>query len=194
MTRKKNIKFQTIKVNYPNKLYAGALWMKRDRFVPFFLYSMQKDFSSLKKYAIEAIEKIREMSGEKSRVIDTMLVIPVSFVKNYPLKKNMWDSPKVELQYDFRFVEYINAINKPDFYNMMVTPMFVKSKKGKIFGYNAAFTFLKTNEEAVDSLTQMSDLYVNPEAKNAGIYSIEQVYGYDLENDEVVSKENSFIN
>ena len=92
----------------------------------------------------------------------------------------MWsnDIPRVDIKNKNWYT--ISNLSNKEFYNLVVTPVIIKDK-GTKFTYYSAFSVLKTaTDEEIEILMRGSDMYVNPEAKNAAIYSYEDMYGLDV--------------
>jgi len=187
---RKNIKFQSIKIYYPKKLYSTALWIKyKKRLLLFFLQKSFKSLKLIKTYSKDTIDSIQKTAKGKVSLLDSILVFQTSFYKHYFLTKELWDpSPYVfdKLQRNFLFID---AASKPEIYYLLVTPIIKEGKGGNSFAYTAAFPFLKSQLAGLKDLIRASDLFVSPEAKNCAIYKIDQVFGYDLIKNRVIKRD-----
>ncbi|MBN1169245.1 hypothetical protein JXA63_05135 [Candidatus Woesebacteria bacterium] len=185
------IKWQSVTVKFPKKLYLYAIWTKSESLMIYTTNVLHKSFAEMLKDAKKTVKYYQENSTNEETVISAILVMPVSFVKNYPLKKSLWREPKLRLDKFDRLLEFIKAIEKPHFYHLCVTPSFGEIKKGKkrVISFGAPFPIHKSSEKNIDDLMKASDFPVTPEAKNCAIYKFDRVYGYDLESGEIVDRE-----
>ena len=76
------VKFQSIKVNYPKKLYLLGLWATQessDDSCPIFSNKLLKSIRSLKK---ESRKYIEHSKNETTFYKDSVLVVPLKYLKN----------------------------------------------------------------------------------------------------------------
>ncbi|MBN1169153.1 hypothetical protein JXA63_04655 [Candidatus Woesebacteria bacterium] len=193
--KKDKIKWQSVKIKYPKKLYLYAVWTKNESLMPYFMSVLHKSYISMIKDAEEKIDYYAKNLEDIEYVSSAILVITLSYVKDHPLKKSFWKAdPEVKFDLFKRLLQFIYAIDKPDLYNVCVTPFFYGEKdKAPELKFGAAFAYLRSHEREIDTIMKASNFPVTPKAKNCSIYNIDEVYGYDLETGERVSKDKNNI-
>jgi hypothetical protein len=182
--------FQSVKIDYPKKLYTYAFWVvssDSDMPTPIFSPRAIKSFGSVKRSAKAAIKRSR---GLDMHYLDYILVVPLTYQKDFKLKKEMWRQNNTNIGFARRNVSLLEAFDKNKLYNVMVTPAIVEILgKGKSLEMYIAFPMFKSASNAeIEALTRGSDMYVSPEAKNAAIYTIDDMYGYNVIKNEKVKK------
>ena len=184
--------WQSIKINFPKKLYLYAVWIKGRSLIPYFTNVLHKSFSAMIKNAVKQVQYYADNVEGAEYVSRVILAMPLDYVKDYPLKKSFWEyEPQIKLDESKRLLEFIYAVDKPELYYTCATPS-VEIDKGKIteLKFGAAFPILKSREEDIDNLMRASNFPVTPEAKNCAIYRIGKVYGYDLEEGKKIKRKN----
>lgn len=195
----KRINFQSVQIDYPKKLYFAAIWIfgkeKKDKML-YFIPKLHKNLTELRKHFRILVEGFNKKSEDRI-ALDYALVIRLKFIKNSPLKKEMWTKNAYKLENLSQNLSYINMLEKKDFYNIIVTPIIPK-KGFKIEEtlFFSAFNALKSASDLeIEALMIGSDMYVPPEAKNAGIYSMEEKFGYGIiDGKKFVNKEKTSVN
>lgn len=187
----KEVKYQSIHISYPPRMYAIALWLTKGGLRPLFFYKVFTNFNNVKEYSKEAIETIRNEGSDEKLVLDTVIVLEMKYLKDYPLKKIHWQSIDIKLGMNEREQLLLQVVDKPPLFNIVITPAWKSSRSKKIKAtFSAGFAYLKSQEDQIDNLMRSSTLSVNPEAENAGIYSINKIFGYDHLGMKVIANNN----
>ncbi len=176
--------FQSKDVNYPEKLYLAATWMRRDDEQLIFythneayitpdqaLDTSKKFYKSLKRGKIDALPYI--------------MLVTMNLSGSYPLKKDFWENPSFEYKDFDRMMSFINVITNPENYKVLVTPTEVSKNV-----FTAPIAFLKTAVDLdIELFMRSSDWYVDPTAKTCALYDIEGVVGINVLTREIVQKD-----
>jgi hypothetical protein len=191
----KDVKWQSVKIDFPKKLYFYAVWIKGDSLIPFFTNVLYKDLPTLKRKAKKLVKDYQKKLEGLKTVFNTILIIPVNYEKDHPLKKSLWQGSVVEFDEGQRLQQFIQAIDKPSLYYLCITP-FIEGKESKSaeIKFGTPFPFLKSQEDEIDELMKASDFPVTPKAKNCAIYTFGKAYGYDLEIGEKIDKQDKILN
>lgn len=178
--------------NFPESAYLGVTFIK-DEDVKF-IYPMMGLYSSLKKLQFKAKRLKRDLTNKKKDPLEIygVIAIKINFNKKFPLKKEYWVSPEnSSLNKNFRMKEYLKMLEDVcQFYNIMVLPDHYDTKTKKWHFINWIPVSITTDDKKFDELSRTSDQPVDPSAKNIGIYSIEFVKGFDLEDCELIEPDN----
>lgn len=183
MPRKK-VQFGITKINYPKTLLSFAFKIMHEKRLLFtFAYRSFEDIDQVKLYAKNVIKKSKNdsWSDEDSHYVDSVLIIPLIYNRELQLKKEYWDNPTDIVNYFNRYSAYLNMLKSPEFHEILVTPAI---ENGQV-NFNSAIPFKKGSDRDIDIYMGCSDMYVSPEAKNAAIYFIDKIYGYDLNTNEI---------
>lgn len=182
----KTVKFQSEDVSYPGTLYFFAIWGNNESKFPIIHQNMFEKLDEMFTFSKTFINELRKHTSDEM-VMDYIIVIECKFESLYPLHKSMWlnhtDSPFTKLAKD---TVYYKAILNRDQYKICVTPVIEPKGDMMSASYKNAFAFLKGSEKDLDALMSASDVFVTPEAKHAAIFTIEDVYGYDLVEEKII--------
>jgi len=183
----KKIAWQSVKIDYPQTLYTYALWYENDRLFPLFMTIADEDLMEIKELAVLSLTYLNK-KPHQGRYLNTIVAVKLKFVKDYPLKKSLWQKPEYALNSFDKNMQMVHMLGQPEFYHVCVAAFIDKESGEPETDYRTAFAFYKS-EENLDPLMVSSDCPVSGEIKNAGIYSVEDIFGYDLVNDEIVKNE-----
>lgn len=169
-----------MEVNFPSKLWAIVVWLVANNGIeiPMCLSIVEKNKAQAIKNAEEAVLEIRA-KFKHSNVLDYIILVPLTFSKLHPLKKEYWEMPEIRIKEVDRSTSLIKSLVNPDFYYFLVTPTRFKDKGNRIFP-TAAFAFKREDEEMLGEMMKASDHSVCPEAKNAAVYEPSEPFSYDL--------------
>ena len=192
---KKEIKYQSVKIKYPKYLYLIVIWLIRgEKTIPFVLHEAYKDVEDGCKDG-DLLIKMLNKGKTKKAVSDVVLIVPLTYGCDIPLKKKYWESPSVDEDPWDRTLEYSRAILKPFLYETLIIPALAKHKGKYRQIFQTATVLLKdTWKDNIESFLLSSKTQVSPEAKNASIYSIEKAYSYKLSTKEILTKEEEIVN
>jgi hypothetical protein len=188
-------KWQSVEIKYPKQLYLWSLWFRNKpdgKPYPFFIDKLEKSKKHLIDLAVRVVASINSVEDGSRTALAAVLIVPLMRKKTYRLKKEMWSGDSIKIDKFYKDVDLLNQLERYDFYDLVVTPVVAGKDKKTIdkAGLYKAFTILKNADDAeIETLTKGSNMYVSPEAKNAGIYAIGKMYGYDLIKGEVVDRE-----
>lgn len=177
MPKKKAIRLCTVDVPYPMKAYVLTLLITSstgDKII-WPLMSLQKDYEDI----AESLHEFRKNATDQELGItipDLCFVLPVTFSRRYPLRREFWRKPTNPYTTAHRFSAFLHAMDKPSLYSLLVTP----SENGKDWLYMAALPFLNsTPEVSIEQFMRTSDWPVAEKAKHAAIYTFSSVIIYD---------------
>lgn len=102
-------------------------------------------------------------------IIDTAMLIPITFVKLYPLKKEYWTKGKIDETLKDRIFAFLPVLNNIQAYKLLVVPFGLVKKK---WGFVAAYPFsIFDDDKDIEKFIYGSNQKVNIKAKYAAIYS-----------------------
>lgn len=128
----------------------------------------------------EAIERIKDfeitikISKNKDtkkikEIIDTAMLIPITFVKLYPLKKEYWTKSKIDATLKDRIFAFLPVLNNVQVYKLLVVPFGLVKRKWE---FVAAYPFsIFDDDKDIEKFIYGSTQCVNIKAKYAAIYS-----------------------
>jgi len=160
--------FQTKEVEYPPILYTCGIWLKKDDGLNFYcpLTTNRKKVEAAK--LAQAFYKNMRLEGSPNP-----FTIKLSFLKDVPLSKDLWLSneelnPEIIGRMDFLLL----ATQKPNDFNILVTPAW---KEERLLISTTTAIRKDAGAHETKAVMKQTDLYVSPEAKNAALYSIEEI-------------------
>lgn len=190
----KDIKFQSIDVPFPKKLWVTAVWLVAHdgTELPIRLTLVKKSKISAIKYGKEAVTEIRA-KYKPSNALDHITLIPLSFIKLHPLKRQYWEKGEIKLKDTDISKSFVTSLLHPASYYFLVTPTRYKNIGNKLI-LTGAFVFKKEDEDLLGELMKASSHPVNPEAKHVGIYEMGEPFYYDLAKKKEFIIEENLIN
>jgi hypothetical protein len=175
----KKVNFQSKVISYPSKLYLTGFFLyvhELNKHSIVFSFRLLPNLKAVRAYTSEILNN---QNSSECKYLDTVLVVDLILQNNFPLKKEMWEQDPPTVESHIKILNLIDVVGKKEFYNLIVTP--VISNNAKIdTDFYLAFPALKTaSDDEMVTLMKGSDMYVSPEAKNAALYSIKKMYGYN---------------
>ena len=178
--KKDNLRYQSIDVEFPKKIWVTGVWLvAKDGTEMTMCVSLVKKSKTLAiKNGKEVVSEIRK-KFKASSALDDIILVPLTFSKLYPLKKEYWQDSDIKLMELDKSLSFAKSLVSPDFYYLLITPTRYLDKGNKI-DFTAAFAFKREDEEMLPEMMKASDHPVCPEAKNAAIYEMGEAFAYDL--------------
>lgn len=180
----KRVAFQSLDIEYPPKAYTFAAWaLQNEVHYPVPMRGVYTNLDEMEKDANKVIGNLIEYPDKKSYIYDTILVLGLKYMEPVPLYRKYWMG-KTESKTTEIFTSFM--LGFPDFRKLkaLIIPIINNSKVDLSVG----MFFTNPTKAALEKYMASSDQFVSPEAKNAALYTIEDVYGYDLKTKNVVKK------
>jgi hypothetical protein len=181
---KNKIKFQSVKIKFPKKLYFGLTWVESEdgqkMLIP------HKPVFATPSGCIDFSKQVYEhFKKGKIEVYPEIVMVTLTFFREVPLKQKYWDNPSYKYKELNRLMEFLNAISSRHNYNVLITPDNTKSNL-----LTAPIPFLKTKTvDDIEVFMLNSDWHVDPTAKTCALYEIEGVVGLNIFTREIVKKD-----
>lgn len=166
---KKSISYCSRAAKFPQKAYMHYVFYstKEEIIMIYPFESIYKDMDELRHDMIDYIDMWMEEKANGIEIVDSSLIVPITFDKLYPLQKNFWDDPTLHYDAFARLKSFWNAAEKPSLYQLVVTP----SWSGKKLVFHAAIPFFVSATDAdIGRFMLTSDYPVDERAKYAAIY------------------------
>lgn len=175
MTRNKKEKCCYLTPNYPKEAFMVVLFFTSKE-IPLMIIPL----STISKNIDDAIESIynfveslknteNEDAKKISEVIDIGVLLPITFQKLFPLKKDYWTKTSKESVIDDKILAFLPVINNPHFYKLLVVP-YGHIKKHWEFCVSYPFSMFSEDLE-IEKFIYRSNQVVDIEAKYAAVYS-----------------------
>lgn len=172
---KRKVKFQSVKVKFPEKLYLITNWFKFDN-GGLWVFPHTRVYKNLKLGIKKAKIIYKDINKKEKSVLEHIMINPLTIMEKVFLKKEYWDNPNVEYDPNRRIHEFIKVYLEPQDYKVLVTPF--KAQK-KIF--TAPIPFLKSSTNSdLEIFMQTSDWVVDPFADSCAYYSIGQTQSINI--------------
>lgn len=184
MTQEKE--FCTIDPPFPMKGYCvSMLVIKSDGKKA--MYPLEHIYPTLDEVAND-IAHIKHHESQDSgiyNISEICFVIPITFSRRVPLRKEFWDNPDNNYLPDQRIRAFVHSMNKPDLFTLLVTP----SKPENDWEFLAAIPLPKSaTDSTIEQFMLHSDWPVESTAKYAALYKFEKLQVYNWEAKAVVVK------
>ena len=142
------------------------------------LETIDEQLESVCAYARDVVPKLEE--GNPDYVaMRTITVFPLVFDRNYPLRREFWESPDVDFSPSSRVNQFAKISKLPEAYDVLVTP---SGKTKRVWILRAATAFLKnTSDAAIEQFMLHSNWPVMQTAKYAAIYHLQKPIFLDWE-------------
>lgn len=174
MTKKKE-KYCYLTPNFPKEAFMVAVF-----FTSTITPLMITPLSAISENIDDVIERINEFvkelkitdnknAKEIMEVIDRGVLIPITFQKLFPLKKEHWTKAVKDPNLLDRIFAFLPAMNKPQFYKLLVVP-YGHVKKHWEFSIAYPFSIFSEDSE-IEKFIYGSEQVVDIGAKYAAIYS-----------------------
>ena len=137
------------------------------------LSTVSKDIKEAIKSIEEFAEIVKTSKNEEIKqvqeIIDTAMLIPITFVKLYPLKKEYWTKCEINKDLKERIFAFLPVLNNFPAYKLLVVPFGHVDKKWE---FDAAYPFsMFDDDEELEKFIYGSNQQVDITAKYAAIYS-----------------------
>lgn len=131
----------------------------------------------------DAVEYVRNFASEFEKgdqlssieVMDSCVIIPITFEKLYPLRAEFWKNPHVSysiLQRDSLFLKFIK---NPTMHKLLVNPSFYNSKTKTWILEPTLPLNLKVSKKVLENFMLTSDAIVDERASHCAIYNVGDV-------------------
>lgn len=120
----------------------------------------------------DMITYIQEWNREKTNalnIVDTSVIVPITLQRLYPLKREFWENPSVHYDAFDRLKGFWNAVERPNFYQLLVTPLWVNKE---LFFHAAIPFYVSSTDRDIESFMLTSDYPVDERAKFAALYTL----------------------
>ncbi|MBP9719353.1 MAG: hypothetical protein KBD46_02700, partial [Candidatus Levybacteria bacterium] len=140
---------------------------------PQLLFPLHDIYTSLDEIAKDiescAVEVAKSPSGAMS-VHDHALLLPLTFEKHYPLKKEYWENPTEKYTSDDRTRAFLRTMEEKKYQRkLLVTPNPI-GKGRNTGGFAAALPFFEKDAKMIEHFMRQSDWSVEIKAKESAIY------------------------
>lgn len=137
------------------------------------LLTISKDLKGAIESIKEFVEVITFSKSENAKqvqvVIDTAMLIPITFIKLYPLKKEYWTKGKIDKDIIDRIFAFLPVLNNLQVYKLLVLPFWHNKKKWE---FNAAYPFsIFDGDKDIEKFIYGSKQKIDMTAKFGAIYS-----------------------
>jgi hypothetical protein len=137
------------------------------------LSTVSKDIHGVIESIKQFVRSLKISKDKKAKqiqeVIDKAILIPITFVKLYPLKKEYWTKSKIDKDLKDRISAFLPALNYVHAYKLLVVP-YRKIKKNWEFAAAYPFSIFDDDTE-IEKFIYGSDQQIDITAKYAAIYS-----------------------
>lgn len=180
----KKVKFQSVKVSFPEKLYFVTNWLRYDN-GQLYLYPHKHVYKDSHVGLKEAQEIYKGINKKSKNVLEYALINALSFSEKVPLKKEYWEGLLVEHKAFDRVAEFLEIYSQPSLYKLLVTP--IDSRENT---FSAQAPFLKSvGYDDLEIFMKHSDWYVDPLADSCALYSIGETKSINIFTNEIVTKD-----
>ena len=156
---------------FPKKLYfVGIFITLKDNieFVPF-----HQAFTNIKNISDYILNLYKELEDKfrDSEIAPQVVVIPLTYDHNLPLKKEYWDGEHETFTSETRTSLFIHLVKNPLFFKLLVTPNRYDEKKDN-FEFEVAIPFkINSCEKDAEQFMLHSDYPVNTSASHVALYT-----------------------
>jgi hypothetical protein len=181
-------KYATLQPPYPQRAYFAAVFVQIEGDVAGVV-----PFIELRGSVADCTLAIREVLnqmqlGEETKVPDYAIVVPISLINRYPLRREFWEAPDQQYTDELRIRAFLPALNHPEFYHLIVTPWYHDEEKSWTF--SAAIPKLSTsNDDIVEQFMLHSTMPVDIRATDAAIYQMEAPLRLNWKTGKILSTE-----
>lgn len=176
MTKKQKEEYCYLTPDFPESALIVAVFFE-SKTMPTLMVAPLSTVSKDINEAIESIEEFVEtikISKQKDlkqvqEVIDTAMLIPITFMKLYPLKKEYWTECKIDKDLKDRIYAFLPVLNNLQVYKLLVVPYGHIKKKWE---FAAAYPFsVFDDDKDIEKYIFGSNQVVDIRSKYAAIYS-----------------------
>jgi len=122
---------------------------------------------------------------------DEVMVVPLTLSRLYTLNPGHWAEPEIEFSLDSRKGMFLSMLERPQFYQMLVTfSRIVPDSDPELL---AAAPFSTARNEDIDIFIQKSDWAVDISAKQAAIYTVHPPFDYQWRTGQVTTNQEKMV-
>jgi len=183
MNKKTSTDFCSQEPNFPEHGFMTFLFIMHQENT-LGVYPLITLFTSMSEVGPTIEEILDKANPEDGAVIsESAIVVPVTFLSRYPLRREFWTNPSHHFDDDNRIKEFMPILTKYQFYQLLVTPA---SYKKEAWIFHATIPFLISMPGSfVENFMLLSDWPVDQSAKSAGIYAFGQPQRYNWKTQEI---------
>lgn len=173
------------KPHFPKTAYIVFLFFSKDEKVTVFpMKQVYPDLEIVKDPIIEIVEHIKKKRSEVE-VSFECAVVPISFKKIIPLKREYWEGQHESYNYDFHLSLFIRLLHKPEFHKLLVVPTDFFPDLN-YFKLEAALPLkITAGDIEIEQFIKGSDYEVHETASHAAIYFLNNPFSYNWETGKV---------
>lgn len=176
-------KYCTREYSLPEQAYAGLFWtVSSDE--KLLIHNMFQVYSELDTLISDAHEYIEIIQQEDVLILNEGMLLPLKLKRSFQLKKKYWKNPSIEIDPFSKIVKNIEMLIFPAAYELLVTPA------GEVGGteiFSFTFPFLAVNSQRdIESFMLTSNHPVPTDAKNAGVYEIDEPIGINWDTKKLI--------
>lgn len=168
--RKKKLSYCSREVDFPQKLFLGFVWIYDFEHRPILIPATQLSVSPEK--IVNYLNEIQEAyKTHGAELVNQILVVPLTFEKLVPLKKEHWTSFKKDASVFETIFEYADAIKEYEDTQVLAATQGVDTSDAEKFAH-AAVMSRDTSMKRLDKIIVDSETYVDPTSTHAAIYTM----------------------
>jgi hypothetical protein len=168
MATSRKIRYGTKDYTFPERAYIEYL-KGRDARGGEYMFPMFFVLTEIQDVRTDA-ELIMSQDSEVE-IDETAILLPVHFVRFFPLEKRFWSKPTVHYDTSIRVSLFSHLLKRSTLYSLLVTPT---SEKGKE-KFAAAVPFYGNGDDrSLERFMALSDFPVDTAARNAAVYSVSE--------------------
>lgn len=151
------------------------------------LYPFEYLYTDLAAFEKEAESFTDHFAAENLNVSEEALLVPLTFLKNVPLKPKYWKKSKNNRYYhtNQRMQLFNSMLKAPLLYSVLVTPSGFVEKKTEFFSVAIPIP-QHSITPAVEQFMMQSDYPVESSAKSAALYSPGKPFGINWRSHELI--------
>jgi hypothetical protein len=167
---RKPVKYCTREVDFPEKLFLGFVWVYDFEHRPILIPAAQLSVSPEK--IVNYLNEIQDAyKTHGAEIINQILVVPLTFQKLIPLKKEHWTTPKKDASVFETIFEYADAIKEFEDTQVLAATQGVDYDDSEKFAHTAVMS-KDTSMNRLDKIILDSETFVDPTSKHAALYSM----------------------
>lgn len=168
------MKFCSITPPYPVRAYIVSFFLQVEDQITLITLSLisqtPEDIVADMQELVEHVEKEKE--NDQIQVMESCLVIPITYAAAVPLKKKYWANPSMKYSGDDRQKAFIQLLNNTKLYQLLVLPYFHDKETDK-WQFSATIPLLAhPSPETIERFMMTSDAVVDQTAKTAALYDL----------------------
>jgi hypothetical protein len=169
--RKRIVTYCTRDIDYPERLFLGFVWVYDFEHRPILIPASQLSITPTK--VLNYLNEIQDAyKTHGAEIINQILIIPLTFQKLVPLKKDHWLPSKIDSNIFETIFEYADAIKEYEDTQVLVATQGVDKSDSEKFAHTAVMS-RDTSEARLDKIIVGSETYVDPTSKHAAVYTME---------------------